>query len=275
VAAATVFTSERLMQRTVIGTLSLSCFWLLPIHAQAPGSHDDLERARCASVRVLEPVQFAGRTLIEIPDVTAAQMRLANMLASSGCREETASLIAEYLRSNGVDAQAAYVYARLTWITRGERAAEEFLREQISLYPSSISLRVLLAGMRIDQGRLAEASEMLDAVAPAAPNDLWVYLDRLQLEATTDPTFERARVLIALLNDSRFPPNARRTAGRTVKRMHDGLSKDDSETIYKGMVAAEAISEGCTVNEYATWLIELKDRVDDARALLENYLAGR
>ena len=263
------------MQRTVISALSLSCFCLLPIHAQEPSSHDDPERARCASVRVLQPVQFAGRTLVEIPDVTAAQMRLANMLASSGCLDEAASLTAQYLGSNGADAQAAYVYARLTWVTRGERAAEEFLGEQIRLYPSFVSLRVLLAGMRIDRGRLAEATEILDAVASGAPTDLWIYLDRLRIEAATDPTFERARALLALLNDPRFPPNARRMAGYIVKRMHAGVSQDDSETIYKGIVAVEAISEGCAVTDYATWLIELRDRVDDARALLESYFAGR
>ena len=262
------------MRRTMTGALALSCLWLLPIHAQQPSSRDDVERARCASVRVLEPAKFAGRTLIEISDVTAPQMRLANMLVSSGCFEEAASLTAQYLRSSGADAQAAYVYARLTWRTRGSRAAEEFLAEQMRLYPSFLSLRVLVAGIRIDQGRFAEASEILDAVAPSAPTDLWVYLDRLRIQAATDPTRERARVLIALANDPQFPPNARLTAGDAVKHMHGGVSEEDWETVYKGMLAAEAGAEGCTASEYATWLIEIKDRVDDARKVLETYVAG-
>ena len=49
--------------------------------------------ATSPSVRVLAPAQFAGPTLIEIPDVTAAPMRLANMLVSSGCLDEAASAI--------------------------------------------------------------------------------------------------------------------------------------------------------------------------------------
>ena len=261
------------MRRTVIAALSLSCFWLLPAHAQEQRSHEDLERARCASVQVLEPVQLADRTLIEIPDVTDAQMRLANMLLSSDCLSEAMSLLQQYVRSNGPDAQAAYIAARLIWITRGQQTTEEFLQEPMRLYPSFVSLRVLLAGIRIGQKRFAEAGEILDAVGPSAPSDLWVYLDRLRVDAATAPTRERALALIAVVTDPRYPPNARRTAGDAVKYM-PGVSDEDRETIYKGLIDAEAMSAGCAVTEYATWLIELKDRVDDARAVLESYVAG-
>jgi hypothetical protein len=262
------------MRPTLVCALSLSWLWLLPVHAQGSGSGDELERARCAAVRVLKPAKFAGRTLIEIPDVTAADMRLANMLLSSGCFDEAGSLIQQYLRSNGPDAQVSYVAARFVWRTRGRLAAEDFLREPLREFPAFLSLRVLLAGIRIDEGRFAEASEILDAVAPRAPTDLWVYLDRLRIEAVADPTTERARVLIALLNDPQFPPNARLTAGDAGRHMHGGVTSADTEVIFKGMIAAEANAEGCTVTEYATWLIELEDRVDDARALLEKYVAG-
>lgn len=259
------------MRPTTIGMLL--GVWLLPAHAQPLRSQVDLERERCAAVRALEPTQVEGRTLIEAPDVTEPQMRLANMLVSSGCREQAASLVAEYLRSDGIDAQAAYVMTRFVWVTRGARAAEEFLGEQMRSYPSFASLHVLLAGIRMGQDRLAEAAEILDVLADAAPTDLWVYLYVLKIEAATNPSPELVRKLIALLNDSRLPPNVRRGAGDIVKHMYDDISEADVETIYKGLVAAEEVAEGCTAAEYATWLIELENRVDDARAVLERYVA--
>jgi len=130
-----------------------------------------------------------------------------------------------------------------------------------------------LAGIRIEQDRLPEASKILDGLAAAAPTDLWVYLNRLRIRAAIAPNPELARTLLDVLNNSRLPPNARRTAGDTLKHMH-GIAEDDLETIFKGLVAAEEISEGCSATEYATWLIELKNRVDDARAVLERYVAG-
>jgi hypothetical protein len=124
------------MRRTVLCAL-LSCLWLLPIQAQPLRPRQDPELERCANVRVLDPAQFAGQTLIETPDVTAPQMRLANMLVSSGCRDEATSLMAEYLRGNGGDAQVAYVYARLTWITEGGEAADESSRIRFRSIPHS------------------------------------------------------------------------------------------------------------------------------------------
>jgi hypothetical protein len=259
------------MRQTAIGILL--CSWLTSSNAQPPSSHDDLERARCANVKVLESAQVDGRTLIEIPDVTAPQLRLANMLVSSACYERAESLITQYLRTDGVDPQAAYVMARFIWTTRGQRAAEEFLGEQLHSYPSFASLQVLLAGIRIEQDRLPEASKILDGLAAAAPTDLWVYLDRLRIKAAIAPNPELVRTLLEVLSNSRLPPNVRRTAGDTLKHM-DGVSEDDLETIFKELVAAEQISEGCTATEYATWLIELENRVDDARAVLERYIAG-
>jgi hypothetical protein len=262
------------MQRTVAIALCLSSLWAISIHAQEPRLHSEPEQERCANVKVLEPAKFAGRTLVEIPDVTAPEMRLANMLVSSSCLQEAASLLQEYVRSGGVDAQAGYVAARFVWRTRGDKTVEELLGQLLREYPSFVSLHVLLAGLRIEQGRLAEATEILDAAARSAPSDLWVYLDRLRIEAATDPTPERARVLIALLKDPRFPPNARLTAGDTVSHMHGGVAQEYWETIYKGMIAADVSGEDCMVAAYAMWLIDLKSRVDDARALLEKNLAG-
>lgn len=133
---------------------------------------------------------------------------------------------------------------------------------------------MLLAGLRIEQRRFSEATNILNSVASSAPDDLWIYLDRLRVKAATVPTPEIARVLLAFLNDPQFPPNARLTAADAAKAMSAGVSQEDHEAIYKGMIAAEPTPDGCTVTEYASWLITSAHRIDDARALLESYVAG-
>jgi hypothetical protein len=261
------------MRSAIFGTLPFLCAVLSPVGAQERDAHAEHERARCASVEVLESADFRGLTLIEIPDVTAPQMRLANMLLSSRCLEEATALLEEYVLANGADAQSGYVITRLTWTLSSDAAAEQAISDLIEEYPSFVSGHVLLAGFRIGQYKFPEATAILDEVAPRAPADLWVFLDRLRVEALTQPSDAVAQTLLAILNDPQFPPNARLTAADAVQHMKN-VSLQDFEAAYKGIITVGGPAAACTVPEYAIWLSEGRDRVADARELLEKHVAG-
>jgi hypothetical protein len=223
-------------------------------------------------VRVIEPTGFRGQTLIEIPDVNAPQLRAANMLLSSGCYDEAAAALEEYLSTHDPDAQYGYVEARSTWIFHGNDAAERAISELVAEHPSFVSGRVLLAGLRIDQHRFAEATAILDDVAPRAPTDLFVFLDRLRIDALTNPTSRARQTLLGVLNDERMPPNARTIAGDALK--HTAASKTDLEAAYLGLLAVDVPVVRCVTTEYAVWLTESENRFDDARKVLERYVTG-
>ena len=135
----------------------------LAMLSQVIGSDDP----SCAQVKVNEPVTFRGRRLVEIPDITEPELRLANRLMSSGCMQRAHKQLATVLQADPANRNAQYIVARMTWMTMGMQRAELVLDDAISAHPDFVSAKVLLAGIRFEQERLDEVAHLLDETVDA------------------------------------------------------------------------------------------------------------
>ena len=237
----------------------------------ARGQGLDAEALRCSSVGAPTAIAFQGRTLVEIPDVTDAGLRRANLLLSSRCRDEALEILEAYVAAHGQDAQATYIAARHVWITGGKGQAQPFIEEFIDTFPDFVSAKVLLAGLHAGEYRFPEAAAILDEIERNAPSDLWIFLNRLRIAALTAPNPAAVDTLLAVLNDTSFPPNVRDTAADVVKHSPD-VPLDKFEAAMSGQLDFESsLSIDCKVTNYSIYLTEAWNRFDDARALLEKY----
>lgn len=227
---------------------------------------------RCSSVVVPPIVTFRGRQYDEIPDVLSPTMRLANVLLSSGCRDEAHALVEALLTERPNDPDGLYVLSRWTWVTQGGGAAEELLQRMITTYPNFASARVLLAGLRIGQHRLDEATAILDEIEPFAQNDIWVYMDRIRIEALTAPSDEVRETLLAVLRTREFPPNVRLTAADQILHTRDATAEqvEASYRVPLDLVVGRGLD--CRLSQYALWMMEGEGRYEEARDVLESYL---
>ena len=225
----------------------------------------------CVSIVVPPIVSFRGVQYDEIPDVVSPDMRLANVLLSSGCTDEARSLVETLLAAEPNNPDGLYVFARLVWVTAGTGAAEELLQRILAAYPGFVSAHVLLAGVRISQHRFDEATKILNEVEPVAGNDIWVYLDRLRIEVATAPNDGVRETLLAVLATPAFPPNVRITAANALHRAKDVTEEQFEATFRIPLDIKGGLSLDCKLSNYAMFLTEGQGRFEDARELLEAY----
>jgi hypothetical protein len=71
-----------------------------------------------------------------------------------------------------------FVKARLHWITRSQADANVIVTAMLRAHPDFYSMKILLASMNIEDHNFPAATKMLDEVATAHPEDLWLFMDR-------------------------------------------------------------------------------------------------
>jgi hypothetical protein len=244
------------------------------VFAQSCGRVASALETACA-VEDDSPIDLDGRMLQEIPDVTAPEMRRANLLLSMGCLEEARDLVASYVESRPRDPQGLYVVGRLLWIAATLETAERFIGSFVEEFPNFTSARVQLAGFRIDQNRLDEAQAILADAELESPNDLWIYMGRLRIEAQTLPTSAVRRRLLDIAEDSRFPPNARTIAARQLRRTQHVSPEEYGASFKAELTFQSAQPMACKASDYGAWLIDVHGRADLAREALEPYEGTR
>jgi len=243
----------------------------------------DIERLRgvagrdephCASVKVSEPVKFRNRTLVEVPDITEPALRLANQLMSSGCFQRALAQLETVTRSDPGNVHAKYVIARMAWMRFGVRASEPLLTQTLAEHPDFASATVLLAGARFVQEDVEESEALLDSVEPRSPQDMWIYIGRMRIEALTSPS-ENLRVqLLEMARNPAFPPNAREVAAETAKLLP--LKGDQYEEVLWAQLEIESnLGMACKAHELASWLGEGHGRFAEVVKLLESPRAKR
>lgn len=227
------------------------------------------DATRCAAVKVSAPVQFRGRNLKEIPDITEPQLRLANQLMSHGCYVRAIDNVEAITAKDPGNRNAKYVSARLSWMLKGTPVAEKLLQQTIAQHPDFSSAKVLLAGVRFEQQKLAEVVALLDEVEPRSPTDLWVYMNRLRVEGLRSPSRDLRVRSLEIVRNPAFPPNARESAAEIARMLPNQSAAEFEEVLRARLDIDSGVGTECKASELAFWL-EGEDRFADVIKLLES-----
>jgi tetratricopeptide (TPR) repeat protein len=228
------------------------------------------DEARCASVTVSSPFDFHGRRLNEIPDIREPELRLANELMSNGCFSRAFDNLDVILEKDPDNQNAKYIVARMTWMRMGHRAAEPLLIRALEEFHNFPSAVVLLAGVRYADERHDDAARLLDAVEPTSPTDLWIFMNRLRLEAVNSPTPALRTRLIEIVRSKAFPPNAREIAGSIAAKLPNQSSAELEEVLRMRLDIESSVGMACKASELASWLSDVEERFPDVIELLES-----
>ncbi len=214
----------------------------------------------CARVEAAGPIQFKGRNLVETPDITEPELRRANALLTAGCPEEAMKLWQDFGRRNPDNYHILYVRTRWKeWSSGGAPGigrimADTTLRE----HPDFASVKVLLASYQLDNKNYPGAEKLLDEVERSQPNDLWVYIERLRLEAAMHPTSSTEDTLNAILRDSRFPLSVRAQVQHTVEFELAQIIEPGPDLIPSSVAQNESQMTKCALYLQAQVLIEMR-----------------
>ena len=228
------------------------------------------DAATCAGVKVSAPVTFRGRVLKEIPDITEPQLRLANQLMSNGCFVRAIDNLEKVVRAQPGNRNARYVVARLTWFLLNTPMAEQELNRTLQQYPDFASAKVLLVGVRFEQRRLQEVESLLAEVEPRSPTDLWIYIDRLRLQAVDAPTRDLRTQLLEIVRNPGFPPNAREQAAVIAKRLPNQTEAEYQEVLRARLEISSGVQMACKVSQLAFELGDGQQQFDEVVKLLES-----
>jgi hypothetical protein len=224
----------------------------------------------CASVQTSMPVAYRGRRLVEIPDIAEPDLRLANELMSARCFVRALERLDAVVRADRNNRNANYIVARMTWILVGEEAGEREINRTLDSYPDFVSAKVLLAGLRNAQERLDEVERLIDEAERRAPDDLWIYLNRLRLEMSRNPSRDARARALEITRSAEFPPNAREEAAEIAKGLPNATPHEYEETLRAQLEIDASLRMGCRAFDLAVWLSESQRRFDDVVELLES-----
>ena len=224
----------------------------------------------CTAVKVSAPVSFRGRTLVEIPDITEPELRLANQLMSAGCFVRAVDGLEAFTRTHPGSRNAQYVVARMSWMKLGTPIAEQVLTQTLAQHNDFASAKVLLAGIRYEQKKVPEAVRLLDEAEPRSPTDLWIYMNRLRIESLRTPTRDLRGRLLEIARSPAFPPNAREEAADIAKRLPNQSAQEYEEVLRARLDIESNLGMPCKAAELAFWLSESQGRYADVIKLLES-----
>jgi hypothetical protein len=228
------------------------------------------DNLRCEQVTVGNPVVFHDRTLVETPDIASPELKLSNALLSHRCTEAAVRLLDQYVKAHPADYRAAFVEARLAWISGNTAETEKILTIVLREHPDFASAQVLQASLLIEQNRLDEANPLLESLSLHSPTDLWVFMDHLRLEALRSPSQALRETLLEITRNPGFPPSARETAAQIGSQLPN-MSRDQFEAfLWADLDYESATPMACKINKLAFLLSEDGGRFAQARALLES-----
>lgn len=143
--------------------------------------------------------------MLETADIKTPEIRRITVLISTRCYDAAAAAIADYQSKAPQDYQTEFVVTRLIWLTQGAEAAQEAVTGSLARHPDFASLKVLQASLYLEQERYDDARGLLDDIAKAIPNDLWLMIDRMKVELRDGPKPDMAA---RLKESTRRPPPA-------------------------------------------------------------------
>ncbi|WP_313918868.1 tetratricopeptide repeat protein [Tahibacter sp.] len=228
---------------------------------------------RCAEVVASGPIPYRGTTLLETADIKTPEIRRINALISARCYDEAAAAISDYQSKAPQDYQIEFVVNRLIWLTQGAEAAQEAVTGSLATHPDFASVKVLQASLYLEQERYDDARGLLDDIAKAIPNDLWLMIDRMKIELHDGPKPDMAARLKDMLKNAQFPPSARELAGRSLERL-TGSESEIRKSIYRDMLTFESATPfSMKAVNLARELVIRSNNPDESIAFLEPTMA--
>jgi hypothetical protein len=224
---------------------------------------------------VSPPVTFHGKVLTESPDITEPELRLANQLLSAGCVGHSHQKWTNFAKANPTNGHVSYLETRFKWMRHGNAVAEGAAAKVLAKEPDFSSVKVLLAGIRLEQIRFQDAHTLLDEVEERSPTDLWVFMNRLRLEAVEEPSRGLRSKLLEIVRNPGFPPNARDIAAEIGMSLPKQTNTEVEEFMWERLEVISNHSWECKVSELAQRLSEIGGRYDEARKLLESWHADK
>ena len=248
--------------------------WLLAsilIAVAGPALAATPDDVRCGAVKPGAEFEFQGRTLLETPDIEEPELRLINTLITEQCFAQSAELMDRFVQAHPENYHLLFVKARLYWITRSQADANVIVTTILRNHPDFSSMKILLASMDVDDQNFPEATKLLDEVAKVHPEDLWLFMDRLRIEAAVAATADTVKTLKAVMADTHFPRSARLQAMRTAQYETNNVSTEQRDDMFaSGMDSGS--SRDCELAGKASELIELNRDPASGVALIEKYL---
>ena len=116
-------------------------------------------------------------------------------------------------------------------------------KQTLAEHKTSVSAKVLLAGIRFAQEDLAEVVRLLDETEPQSPTDLWIYMNRLRIEGLRSPSRDLLLRVLEIARSPAFPPNARETAADIAKHLPHQSGEYE-----------EVLRQGSTSIQISAWL---------------------
>jgi hypothetical protein len=256
----------------VAGLLALN---ILSSSTKAATPHPvDTQASFCSAVKAGKPVKFHGRTLVEIPDITEPELRLVDRLLSVGCFDLANENFQAFQAANPMARNAGYIIARAQWMGRDKYGAQKTLDEVLKAHPDFASAKVLLAGLRYSDGMFNDTARLLDEVEPKSPQDLWVFMNRLRIEAVRNWSGDLLARLVEIARDPAFPPAAR-VAAADIGIMFIGQQSDEYGALLRGAFEADSAVTACKAKDLAMWLSWERGKYAETRQLLESPRATR
>jgi hypothetical protein len=247
---------------------------LLLILLAQPAAAQDLQE-RCALVQPIADVKFNGRVLRSTPDIKEQALRKADALLSARCYELYQQVVEDYLAKHPDDEHVWFLHARQAWLFGQVPRSKAMMTAALAKRPSFTSMKVLQASLAIDENRLEDAQTLLAQVEKEQPRDLWLFMDRLRLEALLIPSAATTRSLLAVLENPAFPGSARETAARSLQQVRN-QSLDVLERAYREQLTFESATPyEMKARNLAFFLIHIAGKPAQAHALLEPMLAAQ
>jgi len=231
-------------------------------------SPDDLH---CAGVEPGVKFEFQGHELLETPDIEQPELRLANALLTEQCFDQAVRLVAQFAQAHPDNYQVLFVKARLQWFINGQSLAQVTAEAVLRNHPDFSSMKILLASMKMEDHAWPEAAKLLDEVEKVHPEDLWLFMDRLRIEANVAATADTVKTLKAVMADAHFPRSARAQAMSTSQYETNNVSTEQREDMFVTGMDSGA-GRDCDLVGKAEDLIELGGDPAAGAALIEKYL---
>lgn len=251
------------------------CFFpfLLSLLVQ-PAVAETLEE-RCARVGPIADIKFEGRILRSTPDIQDPTLRRADALLTARCFDLYQQVLDDYVAKNPDDDRVWFLWARQAWIFDQTDKSKATMSQALAKRPGFSSIKVLQASMAIDENRLQDAQALLAQVKKEQPQDLWLFMDQLRLDAFLVPGAQTTGTLLAVLENPAFPGPAREQAFRSLSHVRH-QSMDVLERGHRTLLTFESVSPyDFKAHDFAFFLINMRGKPEQAHAVLDPLLASR